>query len=170
MIVVPYELFQKKLFKGSAASAVPEGLIRYLLTRLIEASDFDEEGYLERNPDVATSIRRGECVSGHYHYAHYGYFEGRATSDLQFSEEFYKVANPDVAIAIASGDWASGEAHFERDGLGEWRSPNETSVSSFELWRSLFEGEGSEDVAGEVEADQPPVGHDGGYLPMTASY
>ena len=144
MIVVPYRLFQEKLFVDENSS-VPEPLLRFLLSRLIELSDFDEEDYLERNPDVATSIRRGECESGKYHYANFGYFEGRATSPLEFSEEFYTAANPDVARAVAAGDWPNGLAHFNREGLNEWRSPNPSLVASFELWRSLFESDAPAD-------------------------
>jgi hypothetical protein len=44
-------------------------------TRLL---DFDEAGYLERNPDVAQAVANGHFTSGAEHYIRFGRSEGRA--------------------------------------------------------------------------------------------
>ncbi|MCX7381639.1 MAG: hypothetical protein NT133_09560 [Alphaproteobacteria bacterium] len=46
---------------------------------LLDAGNFDEQGYLRLNPDVAASIDRGEFASGHQHYLLHGFREGRNT-------------------------------------------------------------------------------------------
>jgi len=38
---------------------------------------FDEQKYLELNPDVASAVIKGEFLSGLYHYLSYGYYENR---------------------------------------------------------------------------------------------
>ena len=47
--------------------------------RLLDETNFDEQGYLRLNPDVADSIRRGEFESGYQHYVLHGFREGRNT-------------------------------------------------------------------------------------------
>ncbi len=45
------------------------------------ASDFDEAGYLEANPDVAIAIRQGQLESGKYHFDIIGHMENRGMVD-----------------------------------------------------------------------------------------
>jgi GT2 family glycosyltransferase len=44
---------------------------------VLDAEDFDEEAYLQLNPDVAAAVRSGEFRSGYYHYRMFGSREGR---------------------------------------------------------------------------------------------
>ncbi len=45
--------------------------------RILDEASFDESGYLRLNPDVASSIQRGEFESGYQHYILHGFGEGR---------------------------------------------------------------------------------------------
>ncbi|MDR9177896.1 methyltransferase domain-containing protein [Burkholderia multivorans] len=49
----------------------------YVLEVLATESDFDEEGYLQANPDVKVAVERGECVSGQVHFHEFGKREKR---------------------------------------------------------------------------------------------
>lgn len=40
--------------------------------------DFDEEAYLQQNPDVAEAVRAGSLSSGFAHYFQQGHREGRS--------------------------------------------------------------------------------------------
>lgn len=42
---------------------------------LSPSAEFDEEQYLEINPDVADAVRRGEFASGREHWEKHGVFE-----------------------------------------------------------------------------------------------
>jgi GT2 family glycosyltransferase len=55
---------------GEAAEGGAEGA-------LISKALFDEESYLNLNPDVRIAISRGVCASGYAHYLAYGRFERR---------------------------------------------------------------------------------------------
>lgn len=41
--------------------------------------DFDEETYLRLNPDVSSSVAKGDIASGYIHYVMHGFLEGRPT-------------------------------------------------------------------------------------------
>lgn len=84
---------------------------------------FDEAWYLERNPDVAEAIERGEVESAAVHYREAGYFEHRMPYDIAVDEVFYLSEYPDVAAAVAEGHFGSAEGHFAAMGFAEGRLP-----------------------------------------------
>jgi hypothetical protein len=92
-------------------------------------STFNEELYLQANPDVAQAVARGQFASGRMHYNRHGRHEGRPlrpdTTPPQavggFNEELYLLANPDVAQAVARGQFSSGRQHYNRHGRHEGR-------------------------------------------------
>jgi SAM-dependent methyltransferase len=70
-------------------------------------NEFDEDSYLQLNPDVAAAIRAGDVGSAWQHYSSDGFAEGRP---------WIPKANPLIAVAreIAAGDemYRGDEAHY----------------------------------------------------------
>jgi hypothetical protein len=83
----------------------------------------DATWYLERSPDVAAAIARGEFASAEDHYKKVGYFEHRLPYAIDVDEPWYLDAYSDVAEAVRSGQFATGKAHFYKDGYREGRFP-----------------------------------------------
>ena len=80
---------------------------------------FNEQWYLEQNPDVAAAVAAG-LTTAHQHFLAYGQYESRAPSSL-FDPVFYLAQNPDVAAAVEAG-LASAYEHFLLYGQGEPRT------------------------------------------------
>ena len=73
-----------------------------LMERSVQVSLFyDEQFYLQSNPDITAAVQTGTFKSGLQHFIEFGETEGRRAS-LLFDEEFYLRKNPDVAVAVAS--------------------------------------------------------------------
>ena len=83
--------------------------------------EFDEAGYLERNPDVAQAVEAGAFASGWAHWKAHGRAEGRVVT-RDFDELTYLDLNPDVLRAVLSGQCSSGYAHWIQRGSVEGRS------------------------------------------------
>ena len=83
--------------------------------------EFDEAGYLERNPDVAQAVEAGAFASGWAHWKAHGRAEGRVVT-RDFDELTYLDLNPDVLQAVLSGQCQSGYAHWIQRGSVEGRS------------------------------------------------
>jgi Ca2+-binding RTX toxin-like protein len=83
---------------------------------------FDEEFYLNANPDVAEALASGKIRSAFRHFERFGQFEGRDPS-LLFDTAYYLAENPDVAAAVASGEQESAFKHFRKFGQFEGRTP-----------------------------------------------
>jgi hypothetical protein len=119
---------------------VPTGLLKLLLQIAIAAADFDEERYLQENPDVARAVSHGEVESAHIHYVGYGYFEGRRGGGPAVDAEWYLGKYPDVAAAVKEGRVNSAEAHFLSIGGGEGRSPSADYEVEAVQWKSAIRG------------------------------
>lgn len=65
---------------------------------------FNENFYLERNPDVAGAIANGTFSSAFEHYNAFGKFEGRSPS-IVFDSPFYFNNNPNLAFEVAVDDY-----------------------------------------------------------------
>lgn len=83
---------------------------------------FDEDFYLEFNPDVAAAVAAGDFSSGLAHFQRYGLQEGRTLVSPSFNEQTYLENNPDVAATVTAGDFSSGLAHYIQFGAAEGRS------------------------------------------------
>lgn len=145
MYVVPFTVLRH--FVGNVAEpldqtepsgsvTVSAGLFMRLLQAALQTHAFDEDAYLVANPDVASSIRRGEFSSGRQHFVERGYFEGRGSLRDEFDEAWYVKVNPDVARSIRAGTYPSGRAHFLEAGAFEFRAPNSDSETDMNLWRT----------------------------------
>ncbi len=84
---------------------------------------FDEEFYLESNPDVAAAVANGSLPSGREHFELFGESEGR-NPNSDFDEAFYLASNPDVAAAVEAGHISSGFEHYRQFGAEEQRLPS----------------------------------------------
>jgi hypothetical protein len=114
----------RSTFERGGLVEIPVSLLKLLLQIALAAADFDEEGYLRANPDVAKAIARGEVESAKLHHIVYGYFEGRQGAGPEVDEEWYLQAYPDVATAVQEKKISSATDHFQVVGAGEGRSPS----------------------------------------------
>ena len=113
---------------------------------MIDEASFDERGYLRLNPDVATSVARGEFPSGYHHYMVHGFGEGRTvpgtpteprnrilrpaaravteigpTTEIPFIVEAVIVAATGAIMAIGWIDDSAAPLKLLRIGNAEWR-------------------------------------------------
>ncbi|MCU0545953.1 MAG: calcium-binding protein [Oscillatoriaceae cyanobacterium Prado104] len=96
---------------------------------------FDEETYLDRNPDVASFVRTetnsdAPFASGLDHFIQFGWEEGRAGVSPNYDEAFYLANNPDILPFIQNGTFKNGYQHFVKFRVRERR-----------LGTSFFEGD-----------------------------
>jgi hypothetical protein len=90
--------------------------------------EFDEEGYLRANPDVAVMVSRGLFQSPRDHWDRAGSLEhanGRRRSgffehDRMYDEETYLLQNPDVRQLVRGRALVSGYEHWMRHGRVEF--------------------------------------------------
>lgn len=87
--------------------------------------NFNENTYLQQNPDVADAVTKGLLKNGFEHWVKFGFNEGR-TPQIPFNEPFYLDFNPDVTEAVNKGNFASGFEHYTLFGASE----NRPSVGS----------------------------------------
>jgi len=84
--------------------------------------EFDEQGYLGQNPDVAELVGQGKFRTGYEHYVRYGQYEDRSGAFKTFNEQEYLRQNSDVADALRRGEFKSGYDHYLKYGQYENRS------------------------------------------------
>jgi hypothetical protein len=130
----------KSVLDGPGPIKVPAGLLKLLLQIAVAATEFDEDGYLRENPDVAKAVSRGELESAHIHYIGFGYFEGRRGGGPAVDTEWYLGKYPDVGAAVKDGRVKSAEAHFFSIGGGEGRSPAAEHEAEAAQWKSAIKG------------------------------
>jgi hypothetical protein len=128
----------RSTFERGGSIKIPAGLLKLLLQIALAAADFDEEGYLSANPDVANAMTGGEVESAKLHYIVYGYFEGRQGAGPEVDEEWYLQAYPDVATAVREKKIPSATDHFQAVGAGEGRSPNADLQDDASHWKQAL--------------------------------
>ena len=84
---------------------------------------FDENYYLNNNPDVKAAVQARTVKSGLEHFQKYGLAEGRVAVSPYFDEGLYLRKNPDVAAAVKPGGFKTGLQHYIQYGEVEGRSP-----------------------------------------------
>lgn len=84
---------------------------------------FNEEFYLNSNPDVRAAVNAGAFSSGLQHFQQSGLAEGRVNISPYFDEGLYLRKYPDVAASVGSGGLKSGLQHYIQNGETEGRSP-----------------------------------------------
>lgn len=83
---------------------------------------FDENFYLETNPEVSEAINNSILQNGFDHFIQFGQFEGRDPS-IFFDTNFYLTNNPDIA-ALVQQNSITPIQHFIQVGQLENRDPN----------------------------------------------
>jgi ABC-type amino acid transport substrate-binding protein len=83
--------------------------------------NFDENTYLQQNPDVADAVTKGLLKNGFEHWVNFGFNEGR-TPQIPFNEPFYLDFNPDVTESVNNGNFSSGFEHYALFGASENRA------------------------------------------------
>jgi hypothetical protein len=119
---------------------LPATFLKMLLQLAIAHCDFDEDDYLDKNPDVRIAVTRGAIESGFVHYVGFGYFEGRRGGIPQVDEEWYANKYPDIAAAVAAGTIKSATDHFYRVGAAEGPSPNLDHEAEAAQWKMALGG------------------------------
>jgi hypothetical protein len=126
------------IFEKGGRVEIPAGLFKLLLQIALAAADFDEDGYLKENPDVANALGGGEIESAHVHYIGFGYFEGRQGAGPEVDEHWYMQKYPDVATAVREGRIKSARHHFHMIGAAEGRSPNRDQEDNAAQWKKAL--------------------------------
>ncbi len=148
MFVPSYDSILKAIGTSRAALSstktvtIPVDLFKFLLQTTMVSSEFNEEGYLAANPDVADAVQKGAVESPRLHYIGYGYFEGRTGAMPKVDEKWYLAQYPDVAAAVRTGRVASSSEHFEIIGASEGRSPNSHHDAVAAQWKKALLGSG----------------------------
>ena len=104
-----------------------QNFIQYVSEQRINPIEiyFDEEFYLDNNPDVVQQVQNGLFINGLDHFMKQGQFQGRNPS-LLFDETTYLVENPGVSQAVANDVFKSGFDHFINIGFFEGRDERAT--------------------------------------------
>ena len=86
---------------------------------------FDEDTYLERNPDLKPFVRtfnpNAPFATGLDHFIQYGYEEGRTRVSPEYDEAFYLANNRDLLPFIQNGTFKNGYQHFIQFGAKQGR-------------------------------------------------
>ncbi|MFH0296332.1 hypothetical protein AAFX91_03690 [Bradyrhizobium sp. 31Argb] len=125
-------------FENGGRVEIPAGLFKLLLQIALASADFDEDGYLRENPDVAKALGSGEIESAHVHFIGFGYFEGRHGGGPEVDEDWYTQKYPDVAAAVREGKIKSAKQHFHLIGGAEGRSPNLDQEENAAQWKKAL--------------------------------
>lgn len=108
------DIFQGKRKLDDASSALMLVVRGFLL--------FDEEDYLDANPDVREAVRQGLFPSGLAHFQNNGHQEGRFPGYSGFNWDDYVRANADLAhLRNTSDPEAAARKHFRDAGYREGR-------------------------------------------------
>jgi hypothetical protein len=83
--------------------------------------DWNDQAYLDANPDVAALVAAEKYPNGYKHYTEIGFLKGRPSGFPSWNETSYLEANPDVAEAVKVGRFASGFDHYLKAGRAEGR-------------------------------------------------
>lgn len=108
------------LSSGKPTHEVSTELVRYLFALCVASSEFDEDDYLERYPDVVDAIAKGQVASAAAHFIVQGFQEGRSYT-LRCNEAEYLEGNSDIAHAHEGGTILDVRKHFEENGYTEGR-------------------------------------------------
>ena len=144
MYVPPYDAVLNSIgtsreeVESTSEVRVPAQLFRFLMQIAAAHSDFNEDGYLKANPDVAEALGSGAIESARLHYVGFGYFEGRTGATPEVDERWYLKAYPDVGSAVQSGQISSAAEHFKVSGAGEGRSPSIRYAQDAEQWKRVL--------------------------------
>jgi hypothetical protein len=134
-------------FENATEVTIPVELFKLLLQVTVANSDFNEAGYLQDNPDIASAVRTGKLEDARLHYVGFGFFEGRSGATPDVDENWYLRTYTDVAEGIRSGQTSSASAHFRVIGAAEGRSPNAAYIEPAKQWKRALRANVARSVA-----------------------
>jgi hypothetical protein len=117
---------------------LPKRLFDFLMQTALTVADFDEESYLNANPDIRAGLGRGNELTAHQHFIGYGFFEGRRGGGPKVDEAWYLQTYPDVAAAVRGGSIKSASDHFYMVGASEGRAPSKAYLGIAAEWKALL--------------------------------
>lgn len=115
----------------ATGKAPADKALRALISNYLKHYDFNADGYLAANPDIAKANLNKQALFNHF--VHNGYFEGRV-GYVKFDDAYYLGRYKDVAAAIKSGSLKSAKDHFRSRGHDEFRCPNASAESEASFW------------------------------------
>ena len=137
MYIPPLKRFSETLGGATGATAATEMLRMYLRAALADGG-VDEAWYLQRYPDIAAAISRGECPSAFEHFCTHGYFEDRRPRIFVVDEAWYAQQYRDVYADIRRGIVRSATEHFNETGWSEGRAPSAEELPLVTQWNDLM--------------------------------
>jgi hypothetical protein len=144
MYIPPFDSLLRALgtdrakYEASSTITLPKEAFKLLLQLALDSSDFNKEGYLRDNPDIAKAARDGGVEDAHEHYVGYGYFEGRTGGTPNVDERWYLNTYSDVAQAVKLGKVRSASEHYNVIGSSEGRSPSGEYIEVAAQWKKAL--------------------------------
>ncbi|WP_442756476.1 hypothetical protein ACNHKD_07650 [Methylocystis sp. JAN1] len=144
MYVPSFNFFSQRLnvsreaLESNENVTIPAGSLRFLLQLAVAVGEFDQENYLENNPDLSAAVKAGRLDDVRLHYIRHGFFEGRKGATPRVDEGWYREQYPDVAKAIDQGAITSASLHFLTSGEVEGRVPQEAFLTDISEWKRSF--------------------------------
>ena len=125
---------------------------------------FNENYYLNNNPDVARAVENGTFKSGLHHFLTFGLSEGRPPNPAlaYFNENYYLNNNPDVTRAVENGTFKSGLHHFLTFGLSEKREwyKYKFSNTNYSLNKNMWDAKAEFNNLPEMPSNTTPNSYD----------
>ena len=144
MYVPPFDSLLKAIgltraeFERSTEVRIPTELFKLLLQIAIANSDFNTNGYLKTNPDVADAVRNRPIEDARIHYVGFGFFEGRGGATPDVDEAWYLRTYTDVADGVRAGQIELATEHFRVVGAAEGRSLSAAYILAAEQWKKAL--------------------------------
>jgi hypothetical protein len=124
---------------GQSRVEMPLELFGRIFELALRQIGFDEIDYLEKNPDVAMAVSKGQIKSAIGHFARSGYFEHRPISPVAADPAWYLKEYPDVARSVEHGKTRSASDHWRENGYREGRAPSSQLAGEVASWRSFIQ-------------------------------
>ena len=94
------------------------------LNMAIYAGAFNEQHYVNSDPNIVLAIAKGEFATGWDHFLKHGKAEGR-NPNADLDTAYYAAQNPDVRAEVEAGRTTYWD-HYLSHGAAEGRAPNAT--------------------------------------------
>ena len=128
MMIIPSYAAITENFREVIKNSGNNGTIRSLVMMYMCAWEFNEDWYLDNNPDLSAAIPSKDFPTGFAHFSAVGYMEGRLPAEPAVDAAWYMANYPDVAAAIIKGTFESPAHHFSTAGYKEGRLPGDPEI------------------------------------------
>ena len=124
-------------FQAKQTIEVPAPLLKMLLQIAVASGEFNKDGYLSENMDIAQAVKTAD-INPLRHYIEFGFFEGRKGACPPVDENWYRRTYSDIDSAVQKGELASGREHFIVQGASEGRAPSAKYQADAQQWKAAF--------------------------------